>query len=165
MPFAEFWKIYPRRVAKMAAEKAYQQQIKKGYTDAELLAGLRTFNDLIRSRGTDRAYIPHAATWLRAGRWQDDDGRGNGNSGEVLVADNTRNGIDRIPTGLGSIIHRKLGDALFRAYFSECEFTAHAVLAPSVARRDYILNKFQYRMPGLIVEVRNDRLPNSLNSP
>lgn len=71
--FCAWYSFYPRKIARGEAEKAYNQQVKKGYTHDELLAGLNGYNALIRKEGTDRKFIPYPATWLRSQRWLDDD--------------------------------------------------------------------------------------------
>lgn len=68
--FSAFWESYPRRVAKGAALKAWKTAISKTSTEtiieaAKLFAGIQA--------GKDAEFIPHAATWLNAERWQDSD--------------------------------------------------------------------------------------------
>lgn len=70
--FDEFWKFYPKRVGKAAAEKAFAKQ----KPDRELLD---TMIDAIGQQAAGEAwqreggrFIPHAATWLNAARWQDE---------------------------------------------------------------------------------------------
>jgi hypothetical protein len=66
--FAEWWDAYPKakRVAKDAARKAYGAALARA-TPAEMLLGLR------RARWSDESrFIPHPATWLNQGRWDDD---------------------------------------------------------------------------------------------
>lgn len=67
--FSEFWARYPRRVAKIAAMKAYVQA-RKLATAAEILAGLERYR---RTMPDDPQYRPHASTWLHQGRWMDED--------------------------------------------------------------------------------------------
>lgn len=72
--FTAFWALYPRRVSRQDAEKAYQRARIVATAD-ELLAGARAFAEAIASeqRGPDeRRFIPHAATWLNKGRWTDE---------------------------------------------------------------------------------------------
>lgn len=65
--FEDWWSHYPRKVGKDAARKAYAAARKRGASDADLAAGLQ------RQRWpSNPQYIPHAATWLNGGRWQDD---------------------------------------------------------------------------------------------
>lgn len=70
--FAEFWPVYPRRVARGAAEQAYSKAVKGGATPAAILLGCRRFAEQVARDRTDPQYIPHAATWLNAKRWDDE---------------------------------------------------------------------------------------------
>lgn len=74
--FDEFWKLYPRKVAKTPAHKAYLKALKE--TDhGTLVAGLTA--QIGWGIFAEPKYSPHAATWLGAGRWSDErDGRGKG---------------------------------------------------------------------------------------
>lgn len=70
MLFADFWAMYPRRVAKRVAEKAWSK-----LTPEEQRAAVIALPDHIRYwRQTDRSdeLIPHASTWLNQGRWEDE---------------------------------------------------------------------------------------------
>lgn len=71
--FFQWYSFYPRKIARGEAEKAYNQQLKKGYNPQELLAGLNGYNSLIKREGTKNKFIPHPATWLRSQRWLDED--------------------------------------------------------------------------------------------
>lgn len=89
--FASFWKLYPRKVGKAAAEKKFATKCK----DQD------TFELIIASTGDHIAhawnlaemnFIPHAATWLNQERWNDEvshvrpqaTNNGSGNSGARL---------------------------------------------------------------------------------
>lgn len=65
--FLAFWRAYPRKVARLAAWKAFLRTGVKGDT---LLAGLAWY---CRTEWKDRPVdkIPHAATWLNQRRWED----------------------------------------------------------------------------------------------
>jgi uncharacterized protein YdaU (DUF1376 family) len=52
--FAEWWKNYPRKVAKADAIRAYKAAIKRGATP-------------------DPSFIPYPATWLNQARWEDEE--------------------------------------------------------------------------------------------
>lgn len=68
--FEEWWKHYPRKVAKGAARRAFAKALKK--TDLETLTTtVQRFAAKIA--GKDPELIPHAATWLNAERWGDED--------------------------------------------------------------------------------------------
>lgn len=66
--FEDFWKIYPRKAGKQAALKAWAKAIK--VADAEtIIEGARRYaNDPNRKD----AFTAHGATWLNAGRWDDE---------------------------------------------------------------------------------------------
>ncbi len=72
--FEEFYRAYPRHVGKLAAETAYRVAIARA-TSAEILAGASRY--AAATVGKDRQYIAHPATWLKAGRWADDDAKTN----------------------------------------------------------------------------------------
>lgn len=64
--FAEFWKLYPRRIGKGAAEKSWQKAVKVAPVDV-ILAGARNY-----VWPKDPQFIPHPATWLNQHRWKDE---------------------------------------------------------------------------------------------
>jgi hypothetical protein len=65
--FEDFWAEYPRRVGKLAAERAYRA--------ARKLASAQTILDgLVLTRfAKDPQFIPHPSTWLNQGRWMDEE--------------------------------------------------------------------------------------------
>lgn len=68
MDFGEFWTMYPRRVAKRAAEKSWQRM-----TEDEQREALKALPAHVRHwRGKDTQYVPHPATWLNQARWEDE---------------------------------------------------------------------------------------------
>jgi len=69
--FGLFWKAYPLKVAKQAAEKAYGKVIDATLiSEPDLLAKTKAF--AAAKSADDRKYIPHAATWLNGCRWADE---------------------------------------------------------------------------------------------
>lgn len=63
-----FWPSYPRKVGKGAARRAFETAC--GKTSPEtIIAAVKAF--AAQCVGKDENYIPHAATWLNAERWQD----------------------------------------------------------------------------------------------
>lgn len=64
--FEAFWSIYPRKIDKKRALKAYNAS---GPDEAELLDGVKAWAAYWQREGTDERFIPHAATWLNNGRW------------------------------------------------------------------------------------------------
>lgn len=67
--FAEFWNAYPRKIGKQAALRAFTRATER--TDvATIIAGVqRLAND---PNLPPKQYIPHPATWLNEGRWDDE---------------------------------------------------------------------------------------------
>lgn len=69
--FESWWELYPRKVGKAAAAKAYAKARRD--VDAEALVyGLANAAQVWKATGTEAQFIPHAATWLNAGRWADE---------------------------------------------------------------------------------------------
>jgi hypothetical protein len=67
--FADFWLLYPKRVAKLDAEKAWLRMSPADRVDA--LVGLVTWRAIWIAED-QLQFVPHAATWLRAQRWTDE---------------------------------------------------------------------------------------------
>jgi hypothetical protein len=66
--FDDFWAVYPRKVAKGAAVRAYANA-RKSADAATILAGAERYRDDPRR---DPAFTAHPATWLNAERWADE---------------------------------------------------------------------------------------------
>lgn len=67
--FGRFWDLYPRRIGKQAALRAFHRASKQTPV-ATILAGVERLS-------TDpnlppKQYIPHPATWINDGRWDDE---------------------------------------------------------------------------------------------
>lgn len=69
--FAAFWSRYPRKVGKLAAEKAYARA-RRLATAADILDGVGYYCYVIRRNQCDMRYVAHPATWLNQGRWLDE---------------------------------------------------------------------------------------------
>lgn len=67
-PFADFWLLYPRRVAKLAARKAWAKISPDLY--AEILTTLVAWRQVWRDK--DPEFLPYPATWLNGERWEDE---------------------------------------------------------------------------------------------
>lgn len=94
-PFEELWKLWPNKARKPIARAKYEAIIKGHYvtrtldkdsgsyieleltaTAEQILAGARAYiNSQIDKRTyrffDDGRFIPHLATWLNGGRWED----------------------------------------------------------------------------------------------
>ena len=66
--FETWWQVYPRREAKAAARKAYAKAVRDTDPD-RILVGTGRYRD---DPNRDPAFTPHPATWLNAGRWDDE---------------------------------------------------------------------------------------------
>lgn len=70
--FAAFWAVYPRKVAKAAALKAWRSTATLRPPIPELLEKLRAAAECSQWRRDNGQFIPHPATWLNQHRWEDD---------------------------------------------------------------------------------------------
>ncbi|CAL9605512.1 hypothetical protein SUDANB95_05480 [Actinosynnema sp. ALI-1.44] len=68
--FAAFYDAYPRHIGKAAARKAWDKAVSAGTDPAVILAGAQRF--ATERAGQDPKYTPYPASWLRAGRWEDE---------------------------------------------------------------------------------------------
>lgn len=67
--FAEFYLVYPRKVGKEAARRAFEKAAKSAGSDV-IIAGARRF--AADPNLPDKQFIPHPATWLNRGSWEDE---------------------------------------------------------------------------------------------
>lgn len=70
--FAEFWKQYPRKAAKPAAQKAWKKLKPSSQTLSGLMAALDRQKDSPEWLKDGGQFIPHPATWLNGRRWEDE---------------------------------------------------------------------------------------------
>ena len=86
-PFDQFWAIYPKKVGKGAARKAWQK-LKPGKALVqkilEAIPKAQQSKEWLREGGQ---YIPNPATWLNQGRWDDELTPGGGDIGAKHGAD------------------------------------------------------------------------------
>jgi uncharacterized protein YdaU (DUF1376 family) len=67
--FPEFWKVYTRKTAKLAAEKAFERALKKADADT-IIAGAKAYAD--RVKDVEERFIKVPTTWLNGGCWMDE---------------------------------------------------------------------------------------------
>jgi hypothetical protein len=67
--FDLFWSDYPRKVAKEGARKAFAKAAKIASVET-ILAGVRRF--AADPNLPEKQFIPHPATWLNRGSWDDE---------------------------------------------------------------------------------------------
>lgn len=70
--FAPFWKAYPRKERKLDAQNAWTETKDLRPPLDALLVKLRRACQVWREEKTQPMYIPHAASWLRERRWNDE---------------------------------------------------------------------------------------------
>jgi hypothetical protein len=68
--FATFWELYPRKIAKRAAEKAWNRLSRSDQEEA--LKALPNHIKYWQLKETEKEFICHAQTWLNQGRWEDE---------------------------------------------------------------------------------------------
>ena len=67
--FDDLWKIYPKKVGKGTAKKAFAKAMTKATAD-QIQHSLAVF---VRAWGNqDKKFMPHLATWLNGERWDDE---------------------------------------------------------------------------------------------
>jgi hypothetical protein len=68
--FDEFWSLYPRKIAKATARKAWA----KLSAEQHLMAAkaIQAHCDYWRAKETELEFIPHASSWLNQERWEDE---------------------------------------------------------------------------------------------
>lgn len=70
--FEEFWKIYPKKVGKGAARKAWKQVRAPTQTLSEISAALSWQTKTEQWQKNNGQYIPNPATYLNQRRWEDE---------------------------------------------------------------------------------------------
>jgi len=66
--FNKFWSLYPRKVAKIVAERRWKKLSNKDIDEI-----FKIYHEhLIRWRYKDIQYVPHPSTWLNQRRWEDE---------------------------------------------------------------------------------------------
>jgi hypothetical protein len=68
--FDEFWQLYPRKIAKATARKAWA----KLTPEQQLMAAkaIDTHCEYWKAKETELEFIPYPATWLNQERWEDE---------------------------------------------------------------------------------------------
>ena len=67
--FSEVWRLYPKKIGKGAAKKAYEKAVRK----IEPNALFQILGEYCRAiHGKELRYVPNLATWLNQERWEDD---------------------------------------------------------------------------------------------
>jgi hypothetical protein len=92
--FDDFWRLYPKRVGKVLAKAKWDAITGQGLdtrildkdsgtylhirlqaTAEEIIAGLKAYRSTLYDSNyrlkTEEQFLPHCATWLNQGRWED----------------------------------------------------------------------------------------------
>lgn len=69
-PFDQWWSLYPRKIGKAAARKAYER-VTRTVPTSVLHEALVVQRGALATENA-RGFCPHPATWLNGGRWEDD---------------------------------------------------------------------------------------------
>jgi hypothetical protein len=67
--FDEWWGLYPKKVGKLDAQKAWAKAMKKKVDPQLIIDGQHRYN---ASKSVQDGYIANPATWLNAERWNDE---------------------------------------------------------------------------------------------
>ena len=70
--FETLWKLYPRKIGKPKALKAYQKARKNGVSFEDVKQGIENYNAEITAKKTGAEYIKHGATWFYNECWNDE---------------------------------------------------------------------------------------------
>lgn len=70
--FERFWAAYPRKVGKAAAFKAFQKVRPEEALLEQMLETIRREKGSLQWQEEGGRFIPHPATWLNQGRWEDE---------------------------------------------------------------------------------------------
>jgi hypothetical protein len=70
--FEAFWAAYPKKVGKLEALKAWRKHRPGQGLTARILAALEAQKRSAKWQEDKGKFIPHPATWLNAGRWDDE---------------------------------------------------------------------------------------------
>jgi hypothetical protein len=69
--FDEFWAVYPRKVGKGIARKAWEK-VTKTVDPAVVMAGAMRYRDDPTRKANDRSFTAHPTTWLNREGWEDE---------------------------------------------------------------------------------------------
>lgn len=72
--FDAFWHVYPRKVGKDAARKAFEKRKPDDDLLRIMIGAVKRQSKLPSWTKDGGQFIPHPSTWLNEGRWMDDEG-------------------------------------------------------------------------------------------
>jgi hypothetical protein len=69
--FTRFYALWPRRVGKAAALRAFKSALRRATADT-ILDGARRYRAWAQESGQDTRFVPYPATWLNRDGWEDE---------------------------------------------------------------------------------------------
>lgn len=70
--FEILWKLYPRKLGKPKALKAYQKARRNGVTFEQVERGIKAYCKQIEKQKTEIEYVKHGSTWFNGECWNDE---------------------------------------------------------------------------------------------
>lgn len=70
--FEALWKLYPKKLGKNPAEKAYLKAIRDGIDNKTIQDGIVAYNKKIKAEVIDMQFIKMGSTWFNQRSWDDD---------------------------------------------------------------------------------------------
>ena len=70
--FETIWSLYPRRLGKKNAYKAYIQARKRGVSYKKIEAGIKDYLNYIDQNKLDISFVKHGSSWFQNHCWDDD---------------------------------------------------------------------------------------------
>lgn len=97
--FDDFWKAYPKKIGKDAARRAFEKRKITADMMPSVLQSVRKQCQSDAWKKDDGQFIPHPATWLNQGRWQDEIDTATAAPAEQSLM--TRGGVEELALKLG----------------------------------------------------------------
>ena len=70
--FEEVWALYPKKMNKYKAYRAYQKAVDSGASVDDIKAGINRYRDYIAREKIKKQYIKHGSTFFNQRSWEDD---------------------------------------------------------------------------------------------
>ena len=93
--FSEFWGMYPKKVAKQAAEKAYKRLNPSAALHKKILENIILQKKSRQWQENGGQYIPNPATYINGRRWEDEGVKNDGAHREVSSETGAKITVDR----------------------------------------------------------------------
>lgn len=92
--FKGFWDAYPKRIGKIAAERAFKKALK--VTDVEtILKSVKLYSAKLKRDNVEDKYQSNPASWLNGERWEDEYSSGTKTEAPNPANFKKRNGVDK----------------------------------------------------------------------